>query len=130
MSTKGVNKGRRQFLTVATSVVGAAGVVGVAVPFLSSWNPSAKAKAAMLRVFADHLLAMHLRGELTVEAAAAGKLLGAEMQNELYDDFLQLHGGYGYMADFDIGRAWADARVGRIYGGSSEVMTEIIARTL
>jgi len=90
----------------------------------------AKAKAAMLRVFADHLLAMHLKGELSVEAAAAGKLLGAEMQNQLYDDFLQLHGGYGYMADFDIGRAWADARVGRIYGGSSEVMTEIIARTL
>lgn len=53
MSTKGVNKGRRQFLTVATSVVGAAGVVGVAVPFLSSWNPSAKAKAAGAPVKAD-----------------------------------------------------------------------------
>jgi acyl-CoA dehydrogenase len=91
---------------------------------------NAKAKAAMLRVFADHLLATHLRGELTVELAAAGKLLGAEMQNELYDDFLQLHGGYGYMAEYEIGRAWADARVGRIYGGSSEVMMEIIARTL
>jgi ubiquinol-cytochrome c reductase iron-sulfur subunit len=53
VSTKGVNKGRRQFLTVATSVVGAAGVVGVAVPFLSSWNPSAKAKAAGAPVKAD-----------------------------------------------------------------------------
>lgn len=90
----------------------------------------AKAQAAMLRVFADHCLALHLRGELTVELAAAGKLLGAEIQNRLYDDFLQLHGGYGYMADFAIGRAWSDARVGRIYGGSSEVMREIIARTL
>ncbi len=90
----------------------------------------ATAQAAMFRVFADHCLALHLRGELTVELAAAAKLLGAEMQNRLYDDFLQLHGGYGYMAEYEIGRAWADARVGRIYGGSSEIMKEIIGRTL
>jgi len=90
----------------------------------------AKAQAAMFRVFADHCLALHMRGGLTVELAAAAKLLGAEMQNRLLDDFLQLHGGYGYMAEYDIGRAWADARVGRIYGGSSEIMKEIIARTL
>ena len=77
----------------------------------------AKAQAAMFRVFADHCLALHLRGELTVELAAAAKLLGAEMQNRLFDDFLQMHGGYGYMAEYEIGRAWADARVGRIYGG-------------
>lgn len=90
----------------------------------------AKAQAAMFRVFADHCLALHLRGELTVELAAAAKLLGAEMQNRLYDDFLQIHGGYGYMAEYEIGRAWADARVGRIYGGSSEIMMEILGRTL
>ncbi len=90
----------------------------------------AKAQAAMFRVFADHCLALHLRGELTVELAAAAKLLGAEMQNRLLDDFLQVHGGYGYMAEYEIGRAWADARVGRIYGGSSEIMKEIIGRTL
>ncbi|MBP6381192.1 MAG: ubiquinol-cytochrome c reductase iron-sulfur subunit [Pseudomonadales bacterium] len=53
MSNQGVNKGRRQFLTAATSVVGAAGVVGVAVPFVASWNPSAKAKAAGAPVKAD-----------------------------------------------------------------------------
>jgi acyl-CoA dehydrogenase len=90
----------------------------------------AKAQAAMFRVFADHCLALHLRGELTVELAAAAKLLGAEMQNRLFDDFLQMHGGYGYMAEYEIGRAWADARVGRIYGGSSEIMKEIVGRTL
>jgi acyl-CoA dehydrogenase len=90
----------------------------------------AKAQAAMFRVFADHCLGLHLRGELTVELAAAAKLLGAEMQNRLFDDFLQVHGGYGYMAEYEIGRAWADARVGRIYGGSSEIMKEIIGRTL
>lgn len=53
MSNKSVNKGRRQFLTVATSVVGAAGVVGVAIPFVASWNPSAKARAAGAPVNAD-----------------------------------------------------------------------------
>jgi acyl-CoA dehydrogenase len=90
----------------------------------------AKAQAAMLRVFTDHCLALHLRGELSVELAATAKLLGSEMQNKLLDDFLQIHGGYGYMAEYEIGRAWADARVGRIYGGSSEIMKEIIGRTL
>jgi ubiquinol-cytochrome c reductase iron-sulfur subunit len=53
MSSDGVNTGRRQFLTAATSAVGVAGVVGIAVPFLGSWNPSAKAKAAGAPVKAD-----------------------------------------------------------------------------
>jgi acyl-CoA dehydrogenase len=90
----------------------------------------AKAEIAMFRTWLDDGLARHLNGELTGEDAAALKLIGTEMQNRLLDDFLQMHGGYGYMADYDIGRAWADARVGRIYGGSSEVMLEIIARGL
>jgi len=89
----------------------------------------AKAEIGMFRVYLDDCIARHMKGELTAEEAAAAKLLGTEMQNRLLDDFLQMHGGYGYMAEYDIGRAWADARVGRIYGGSSEVMREIIART-
>ena len=52
------------------------------------------------------------------------------MQNRLLDEFLQLHGGYGYMTEYQVGRAWTDARIGRIYGGSDEIMKEIIARTL
>lgn len=90
----------------------------------------AKAEIQMFRVYLDDCIARHLKGELSGEDAAATKLLGTEMQNRLLDDFLQMHGGYGYMAEYEIGRAWADARVGRIYGGSSEVMREIIARTL
>lgn len=89
-----------------------------------------KANATMFRVFADHCLALHLQGGLSIDMAATAKLLGTEMQNRLLDDCLQMHGGYGYMAEYEIGRAWADARVGRIYGGSSEIMKEIIARTL
>ena len=84
----------------------------------------------MFRVFADHCVELHLRGALTRERAAMAKLTGSEMQGRLLDDFLQLHGGYGYMWEYPIARAWADARVMRIYGGSSEIMKEIIARTL
>ena len=90
----------------------------------------AKAEIEMYRVFADHCLALHLRGELTPERAAMAKLTGAEMQGRLLDDFLQLHGGYGFTREYPIARAWTDARVMRIYGGSSEIMKEIIARGL
>jgi acyl-CoA dehydrogenase len=90
----------------------------------------AKAEATMLRAFVDQCLTEHLRGELTPDRAAMVKLVAAEMQNRLLDDFLQLHGGNGYMSEYLIGRAWTDARVMRIYGGSSEIMREIIARSL
>ena len=90
----------------------------------------AKAQCAMLRTFVDDCLARHLKRELTPERAAMAKLNASEMQCKLLDEFLQLHGGYGYMSEYQVGGAWGDARVGRIYGGSSEVMKEIIARTL
>lgn len=90
----------------------------------------AKAKATMLRVFVDDCMALHLRHELTPERAAMVKLNATVLQNQLLDEFLQLHGGYGYMTEYQVGRAWTDARVGRIYGGSDEIMKEIIARTL
>jgi acyl-CoA dehydrogenase len=90
----------------------------------------AKAQLTMLRTFVDDCLARHLRGELTPERAAMAKLNGSEMQNRLLDDFLQLHGGYGFMSEYEIGGAWIDARVGRIYGGSNEIMKEIVARGL
>ncbi len=90
----------------------------------------AKAQASMYRIFVDHCLALHLERRLTPDLAAAAKLNGTDMLCRLLDDFLQMHGGYGYMSEYAIGRAWADARVGRIYGGSNEIMKEIIARTL
>jgi len=90
----------------------------------------AKAQATMLRVFVDDCLEKVMRGELTPEIAAMAKLLGSEMQGKLLDEFLQLHGGYGFMSEYKISRAWVDARVARIYGGTSEIMKEIIGRTL
>ena len=90
----------------------------------------ARAQAEMLRCFTDACLAEHLRGELTPVRAAMLKLLGAELQNRILDDLLQLHGGYGFMSEYIVARAWRDARVMRIYGGSSEIMREIIARAM
>ncbi|MFA7670349.1 MAG: acyl-CoA dehydrogenase family protein [Burkholderiaceae bacterium] len=90
----------------------------------------AKAQAVMLRVFVDKCIALHMDKALSPELAAAAKLNATALQNRLLDEFLQLHGGYGYMTEYQVGRAWVDARVGRIYGGSDEIMKEIISRTL
>ena len=90
----------------------------------------AKAQATMLRVFVDDCLEKVMRGELAPDVAAMAKLLGSEMQGKLLDEFLQLHGGYGFMSEYKISRAWVDARVARIYGGTSEIMKEIIGRAL
>ncbi|MDX3901428.1 MAG: acyl-CoA dehydrogenase family protein [Sphingobium sp.] len=90
----------------------------------------AKAEATMLRAFIDECLGEVMAGELATEKAAMAKLLGSEMQNRLLDEFLQLHGGYGFMSEYKVARAWVDARVARIYGGTSEIMKEIIARSL
>ncbi|HJQ60861.1 MAG TPA: acyl-CoA dehydrogenase family protein [Vineibacter sp.] len=90
----------------------------------------AKAEIAMLRVFVDHCLALHLKRELSPQTAAMAKLVATEMQSRLLDQFLQLHGGAGYMNEYFVGRAWVDARVARIYAGSNEIMKEIISRNL
>tara|TARA_R110000850_G_scaffold81515_8_gene175225 strand:- start:4202 stop:5326 length:1125 start_codon:yes stop_codon:yes gene_type:complete len=89
-----------------------------------------KAQATMLRVFVDDCLEKVMAGELTADVAAMAKLLGSEMQGKVLDELLQLHGGYGFMSEYKIGRAWIDARVARIYGGTSEIMKEIISRNL
>ena len=89
-----------------------------------------KAQATMLRVFVDDCLGKAMRGELTAEVGAMCKLLGSEMQGKVLDELLQLHGGYGFMSEYKVSRAWVDARVARIYGGTSEIMKEIIARSL
>jgi len=90
----------------------------------------AEARSKMLRAFVDQCLAMHLRGELTLPYAAMAKLNGAQLQNEILDECLQLHGGNGYMTEYTIGSAWADARVARIFGGADAIMKEIIARSM
>jgi acyl-CoA dehydrogenase len=75
-------------------------------------------------------VAAYLRGELSPEAASAIKLHASELFSRVSDQCLQLFGGYGYMAEYPISRFWTDSRVLRIYGGTSEIMKELVARAL
>jgi len=78
----------------------------------------------------DWAIARHVAGELTADEAAASKYWHTEMQWEACDAALQLHGGSGYMNEYPIARIWRDARVRRIYGGTSEIMRELVGRSL
>jgi acyl-CoA dehydrogenase len=89
-----------------------------------------KARATAVRMMVDAYLGEHLRRRLTVEEGAIAKLHATEELGRCLDELLQLHGGYGYMMEYPIARAFVDSRVNRIYGGTSEVMKELISRTL
>ncbi len=82
------------------------------------------------RVFVDRCLELHLQGKLDVPTAAMAKYWGTDLQCKVLDECVQLHGGYGFMWEYPVARAWADARVQRIYAGTNEIMKEIIARSL
>ena len=89
--------------------------------------------AAKLQVGWAHIdwaIARHLKGELTVEEAAAAKYWHSEMAWMACDAAMQLHGGAGYMNEYNIARVWRDQRIRRIYGGTSEIMRELIGRSL
>ena len=81
-------------------------------------------------MYVDRCLLAHSTGELTAEEAAAAKYWTTELQFQVIDLGLQLHGGYGYMEEYEIARMWRDARVQRIYGGTTEIMKEIVGRSL
>ena len=89
-----------------------------------------KTKTTVARAFLDTCIREHLRGELTVEKAAMTKYWLTDTQGEVLDACLQLHGGYGFMQEYAIAEMWTDARVQRIYGGTNEIMKELIARSL
>ena len=82
------------------------------------------------RVFVDRCLELHLQRKLDIPTAAMIKQLTTDLQCKVTDECVQLHGGYGYMWEYPIARAWADARVQKIYAGTNEIMKEIIARSL
>jgi alkylation response protein AidB-like acyl-CoA dehydrogenase len=82
------------------------------------------------RVFVDRCAQALNAGELTAEDAAMAKWWCTELQGRVVDRCLQLHGGYGYMLEYPIARAYADARVTRIYGGANEIMKEIVGRSM
>ena len=90
----------------------------------------AHAAATIGRVFADHCVQRVIDGTLDTETAAMAKWWLTEQQWRQIDECLQLHGGYGYMLEYPVARAFADARVQPIYAGTNEVMKELIARSL
>ncbi len=80
--------------------------------------------------FLDRCVEALIDGDLTAEEAAEAKWWCTELQKRVTDQCLQLHGGYGYMLEYPIARAWLDARVQTIYGGTTEIMKEIVGRSL
>jgi len=93
---------------------------------LAEWQT----KTTVARAFLNECIAEHLEGKLSVEKAAMAKYWITDTQGEVIDECVQLHGGYGYMAEYDIAQMWSDARVQRIYGGTNEIMKELIGRAL
>lgn len=87
-------------------------------------------KSTVARAFLDDCMVEHLQGKLSVEKAAMAKYWLSDTQGEVLDECVQLHGGYGYMQEYAVAEMWADARVQRIYGGTNEIMKELIARAL
>jgi acyl-CoA dehydrogenase len=89
-----------------------------------------QAAVQMARVFVDQCMALLMSSELDPPTAAMAKLTCTEIAGKVIDECLQLHGGYGFMWEYPIARAYADTRVSRIYGGTSEIMKEVIARSM
>jgi len=84
----------------------------------------------ILQTFIDQCVLLHNKGELSADLAAEAKLYASELESEVMDSCVQLHGGSGYMSEYRISHMFTDARVSRIYAGSSEIMKEIIARSI
>lgn len=82
------------------------------------------------RAFLNHGIALYMEGKLDVPTAAMIKLSTTDLQGRVADACLQMHGGYGYMVEYPVARAFVDARIQRIYGGANEIMKEVIARSL
>jgi long-chain-acyl-CoA dehydrogenase len=80
--------------------------------------------------YIDQCVVAHDAGELTAVDAAKAKWWSSQVQNEVLDHCVQLHGGYGYMNEYRVARAWRDARVSKIWAGSNEIMKELIGRDL
>ncbi|MGH8453777.1 MAG: acyl-CoA dehydrogenase family protein, partial [Nevskiales bacterium] len=89
-----------------------------------------KAELAIGRVYVDKCIELVLKKKLGVDDAATAKYWTSDLMCRVIDECVQLHGGYGYMLEYPIARAWIDSRAQRIYGGTNEIMKELIARTL
>jgi len=87
-------------------------------------------ETTVARTFVDECVRQHMVGRLSVSDAAMAKWWTTDLQNKVADSCLQLHGGYGYMTEYPVSKAWLDGRVQAIYGGTNEIMKEIVGRGL
>ena len=87
-------------------------------------------KIEVSEAYVDDCVIAHAKGELTAIDAAKAKWWSSQVQNDVLDACVQLHGGYGFMNEYRVGRAWRDARVTKIWAGSNEIMKELIGRDL
>jgi alkylation response protein AidB-like acyl-CoA dehydrogenase len=87
-------------------------------------------KVEVTQAFLDQCIVAHTAGKLSPVDAAKAKWWTAQVQNDVLDACVQLHGGYGYMKEYRVARAWMDARVSKIWAGSNEIMKELIGREL
>jgi acyl-CoA dehydrogenase len=87
-------------------------------------------EAQAARVFVDRCMELLLEKKLDTATASMAKYWVTDLENRVIDECVQLHGGYGYMWEFPISQAYVDARVQRIYGGTNEIMKEVISRSL
>ena len=87
-------------------------------------------KIEVAEAYVDQCVLAHTRGEATATDAAKAKWWSSEIQNDVLDHCVQLHGGYGFMNEYRVARAWRDARVSKIWAGSNEIMKELIGRDL
>ncbi|MEC7121200.1 MAG: acyl-CoA dehydrogenase family protein, partial [Pseudomonadota bacterium] len=90
----------------------------------------AKINALATQAFVNQCIEQYMQGKLDVPTAAAVKAYATDMQCKVADDLLQLFGGYGYMTEYPISRFYVDARIQRIYGGTNEIMKEVVARDI
>lgn len=84
----------------------------------------------MGRIFLERCIELHMEGKLDAATASMAKYAMTDMQCRVLDECVQMHGGYGYIWEYRVARAWADARVQRIYAGTNEIMKEVIARKI
>ena len=87
-------------------------------------------KLDVAQAFVDECVAVHMTGDLNAVDAAKAKFWSSEIQNEILDHCVQIHGGYGFMNEYRVARAWKDARVTKIWAGSNEIVREVISREL
>ena len=89
-----------------------------------------KTEITIARTFVDQCIQKIIAGELTAEEAAMAKYWVSDLQGKVVDQCLQLHGGYGFMKEYEVARAYVEGRIQRIYGGTNEIMKEIIGRSM